>query len=142
MVLQTTNDTNVHLIDLSSRRAMCAKYKQLYATQSEVTCTDYHLALTPTSSLPSNHEHHHHRVTSPRSRDCMASLQNGSCVRESVTHALICLHSARTDINTRRFACRRNFGSCSLCSSSVSRRILVVVVREQMHITNIAFTLT
>ena len=40
---------------------------------------------------------------------------------------------AHADINTRRLIYLHNFGSCSLCFSSASRRILVVVVREQMH---------
>ena len=49
---------------------------------------------------------------------------------------------SRANINTRRLICLHNFGSCFLCSSSASRRILAVVVREQMHIPNHAFTLT
>ena len=46
-------DTNVHIIThlthLTTRRGMRRKYKQPYATQSEVTCTHAHLTLTPTS---------------------------------------------------------------------------------------------
>ena len=47
----------------------------------------------------------------------------------------------RRHINTRRLFFLQNVGSCSLCSSSASRRILVVEVREQMHIPNLAFAL-
>ena len=38
--------------------------------------------------------------------------------------------------------CLRKFGSCSLCSSSACCQIVVVVVREQMHIPNLDFNLT
>ena len=62
-----------------------------------------------------------------------------SCAREPM-HSCACT-DAHADINTRRLICLRDLGSCSLCSSSASRRILVVVVREQMHIPNLAFTL-
>ena len=66
-----------------------------------------------------------------RPRDCMTSLQSGSCARESVTRAIIRLHKCtHADINTRRLICLHNFGSCSLCYSSASRRSLAVVVRE------------
>ena len=56
----------------------------------------------------------------------------------------LCTHTltytdAPADITTRRLICLHNFGSCSSCSSSACRRILVVVVREEMHTPNIDF---
>ena len=61
----------------------------------------------------------------------MASLQSCSCARGSVTHAHRQMHTNRhrhtAGINTHRSICLHNFGSCPLCFSSASRRILVVV---------------
>ena len=77
-----------------------------------------------------------HDITSkwqPRTR------VSNPCTRESYA---VSYTDAHADIHTRRLICLHNFGSCSLCSSSASRRILAAVVRAQMHIPNLAFTLT
>ena len=54
-------------------------------------------------------------------------------------HAYAC-PDADAHVNTRRLIFLHNFGSCSLFSSSACRR-LVVVVREEMHILNLGFSL-
>ena len=85
----------------------------------------------------------------------MIPLQSGNCAHESVTHDYtlysLCssddAHSVHTDahadINTNRlFFLHNYFGSCFSRSSSASRRILVAVVREQIHTSNLAFTST
>ena len=115
--------THTHL---TSRCGIFAKHKQPYVAQSEVRRT---LALTPISYLSHNH-YHDHRVACLRCWGCMASLRSANCARESVAHALITL----AQMHTRRRICLHNVGSCSLRSSSASRRILVMVVREQMNI--------
>ena len=68
---------------------MRTKYKQPYATQSEVICTLTHqlepsLTIVVVYPLTS-----HHRLARLRSRHCMTSLPSGSCARGSVTHKLI-----------------------------------------------------
>ena len=86
-----------------------------------------------------------HRITMLSSQDCMISLLGG-CASGSVTHVLIRLRTeTRTQTQTqttkaitnmRRFVCRHGFGSRCLCSLSACCRILVVVVRAQMHMPN------
>ena len=56
---------------------------------------------SPASFLSSNRQHCHHRIAHLVPRDCLASIQSGSCARGSVTHALIlvrlhrCTHTRR-----------------------------------------------
>ena len=58
-------------------------------------------------------------------------------------HILVPLHrGAHADTDTRRQTGRLKFGSCCLCSSVISCRILAVVVRVPTHMPYLAFTLT
>ena len=44
-------------------------------------------------------------------------------------------------INTRNFACRHIFGSCSLCFLSASRQNLAMVRAQKLYIPNLALAL-
>ena len=103
--------------------------------------------------------HPRRRIMVLRSQDCVRSLRSG-CARGSVIHALIDTLAHRDTPGTQtvdthadrrqrnqyttmhRFVCRRGFGSFFSCSLSACRRILVVVVRAQLHIPNLAQTRT
>ena len=95
---------------------------------------------SPASKLASEHQRHYYRVALLRSRGCMPSLQSGSCTRESVTHddSTAALLSMTCSINSRRSIWLHHCGSYYLRSSSAYRRILAVVVREQIHVSNLA----